>query len=237
MGDLRDGFHRLFHCRRILTSGELTMTNTEQPGLDAGALVLAKHAGFVAPQHWHKRLARDVVAAYLAALPKPTDEFARGVGPKTVEQRLAHQQGVEAGKESAHVFRDALSPAPDTVGVPREAFDAIWSAALDEASMYLETQAVPGYAAEVKRLRPTEKQLRALLATPLQLDEDRSFAAEIEALTWYAEQVAGCRKVTSEGNDARRALDQDGGKRATDALSALSKRAGEREGDSGKESQ
>lgn len=42
-----------------------------------------------------------------------------------------------------------------------------------------------------------------------------------EALQWYAEQVAGCRKITSEGDAARHALDADGGKRAQAALEAL----------------
>jgi hypothetical protein len=39
-----------------------------------------------------------------------------------------------------------------------------------------------------------------------------------EALRWYAEQVAGCRKITSEGEQARNALDADGGQRARAAL-------------------
>lgn len=40
------------------------------------------------------------------------------------------------------------------------------------------------------------------------------------ALTWYATQVAGCRKVTVEGDKARHALDADGGRRAVAALAA-----------------
>lgn len=39
-----------------------------------------------------------------------------------------------------------------------------------------------------------------------------------EALDWYAEQGAGCRKITSEGEKARFALDKDGGERARRAL-------------------
>ncbi|USY26673.1 hypothetical protein NIZ92_06455 [Alcaligenes sp. 1735tsa3] len=39
-----------------------------------------------------------------------------------------------------------------------------------------------------------------------------------EALSWYAEQVAGCRKIGSPGDTARQALDADGGKRARAAL-------------------
>lgn len=34
------------------------------------------------------------------------------------------------------------------------------------------------------------------------------------ALEWYAERVADCRKITPEGDNARQALDRDGGKRA-----------------------
>jgi hypothetical protein len=38
------------------------------------------------------------------------------------------------------------------------------------------------------------------------------------ALEWYAEQVAGCRKLGSVGDPARQALDADGGNRAREAL-------------------
>jgi hypothetical protein len=38
------------------------------------------------------------------------------------------------------------------------------------------------------------------------------------ALEWYAEQVAGCRKLGSIGDPYRQALDRDGGGRARAAL-------------------
>lgn len=41
------------------------------------------------------------------------------------------------------------------------------------------------------------------------------------ALEWYADKVSGCRKIGSEGDAPRQALDADGGKRAVAALSAL----------------
>ena len=41
-----------------------------------------------------------------------------------------------------------------------------------------------------------------------------------EALEWYLEQVLGCRKITSEGEQYRTALDRDGGARARAALAA-----------------
>ena len=47
-----------------------------------------------------------------------------------------------------------------------------------------------------------------------------SDAALVEALEWYAEQVRDCRKITSEGDAARRTLDKDGGQRARAALAA-----------------
>lgn len=51
-------------------------------------------------------------------------------------------------------------------------------------------------------------------------------ANEIErlrnALEWYAKHAAGCRKIPSEGDTSRQALDADGGKLARDALSGLS---------------
>jgi len=40
-----------------------------------------------------------------------------------------------------------------------------------------------------------------------------------EALRWYEEKVADCRKIGSLGDNARQALDRDGGFRARDALS------------------
>lgn len=38
------------------------------------------------------------------------------------------------------------------------------------------------------------------------------------ALQWYAEKVADCRKISGPGDDARHALDRDGGNRARAAL-------------------
>lgn len=46
------------------------------------------------------------------------------------------------------------------------------------------------------------------------------------ALEWYAEQVAGCRKLGSAGDSFRQALDRDGGKRATAALAEVAKMLG-----------
>jgi DNA repair ATPase RecN len=39
-----------------------------------------------------------------------------------------------------------------------------------------------------------------------------------EALNWYEKQANDCRKITREGDDARYALDRDGGERARAAL-------------------
>ena len=39
-----------------------------------------------------------------------------------------------------------------------------------------------------------------------------------EALGWYEKQANDCRKITREGDDARCALDKDGGERARAAL-------------------
>jgi hypothetical protein len=51
------------------------------------------------------------------------------------------------------------------------------------------------------------------LATPPAPNDDLRAALE-----WYAERVADCRKITPEGDNARQALDLDGGKRARAAL-------------------
>lgn len=45
-------------------------------------------------------------------------------------------------------------------------------------------------------------------------------SALVEALEWYAEHAAGCRKISSEGDKYRGALDRDGGSIAETALSA-----------------
>lgn len=44
-----------------------------------------------------------------------------------------------------------------------------------------------------------------------------------KALEWYEEQARLCRKLTDDGHVARIALDADGGKRAREALSTLTK--------------
>jgi len=61
---------------------------------------------------------------------------------------------------------------------------------------------------------------RALEPSPSQSDA-RAEAKVREALEWYAEQVAGCRKLGNIGDPARHELDRDGGKRAREALGAL----------------
>ena len=42
----------------------------------------------------------------------------------------------------------------------------------------------------------------------------------VEALEWYEQQAAGCRKLTSEGDECGQALYSDGGKRAQIAIAA-----------------
>lgn len=56
-----------------------------------------------------------------------------------------------------------------------------------------------------------------LYTTPQPGPDVRSLA---EALEWYEQQAAGCRKLTSEGDECRQALYSDGGKRAQIAIAA-----------------
>ena len=62
-------------------------------------------------------------------------------------------------------------------------------------------------------------------------------AREIErlrgALDWYEKQANDCRKITREGDDARYALDRDGGERARAALAgdSLHNSTGEQDND------
>lgn len=50
-----------------------------------------------------------------------------------------------------------------------------------------------------------------------------------EALRWYEEKVAECRKIGSLGDNARQALDRDGGFRARDAFSQQAEPAPEQD--------
>ncbi len=50
---------------------------------------------------------------------------------------------------------------------------------------------------------------------------DASVRELVEALEWYAEQAAGCRKLGHIGDPYRHALDADGGKRAREALATV----------------
>ena len=56
------------------------------------------------------------------------------------------------------------------------------------------------------------RQLEALKA------KDAEIARLREALVWYEEKTHNCRKLVSEGDDARHALNNDGGSRARTAL-------------------
>lgn len=63
-----------------------------------------------------------------------------------------------------------------------------------------------------------------VIAEDIDLAADRIEALEAEnerlrgALGWYEKQANDCRKITREGDDARYALDRDGGERARAAL-------------------
>ncbi len=73
---------------------------------------------------------------------------------------------------------------------------------------------------------PRYEVIRSYLTAPVQGPvEERVYLAVMrearEALTWYAEQTDGCRKLGSIGEPYRNALDHDGGKRAKAALASL----------------
>jgi hypothetical protein len=77
----------------------------------------------------------------------------------------------------------------------------------DESTLHFEISEREGYPEELAR--------RAKRRAPAP-------ASSVEALRWYAEQVAGCRKLGSAGDAARSSLDADGGKRALAAIAAAS---------------
>lgn len=105
-------------------------------------------------------------------------------------------------------FRSRMTPpfaAPETL--TQEGFIERWNKRADnkakeEADALLSSGALATITAlksENERLRGARADLRGVLA-------------------WYEPRVANCRKITSEGNDARRELDADGGQRARAAL-------------------
>lgn len=69
-----------------------------------------------------------------------------------------------------------------------------------------------------------EAALKTAVASLDALDEAARMQERVErleaALEWYAEQVAGCRKLGCVGDPFRNALDRDGGERARASLSA-----------------
>lgn len=68
--------------------------------------------------------------------------------------------------------------------------------------------------------KTAERYLNAAALSPAQTSAvvDERVEAMEAALEWYAEQVAGCRKIGSLGAPFQHALDADGGKRAHAAL-------------------
>ena len=113
----------------------------------------------------------------------------------------------------------SASPAPSGQGVSGE---VDLPAAARLALMYLETGFIEcpqcGHEVPTKDLDAVW-QIKGALAAPA----PSCAPGEVErALRWYAEQVAGCRKIGRAGDLFRQALDQDGGKRAVEALAALS---------------
>jgi len=48
----------------------------------------------------------------------------------------------------------------------------------------------------------------------------------VDALRWYQEKAKYCRKITDEGEEARQALDMDGGEMAKTILGELEKEQG-----------
>lgn len=76
--------------------------------------------------------------------------------------------------------------------------------------------------AEVERLKRWEEMVRENSPLLAKLSVAEAQVATLrEALEWYADQAKDCRKLTSEGEKARNALDRDGGTKARAALSAV----------------
>ena len=69
---------------------------------------------------------------------------------------------------------------------------------------------------------PATTETQRIELQDIDCDEIEEAAAHIErlekALAWYQLRVSGCRKVTSEGAEARAALDRDGGEIARQVL-------------------
>lgn len=78
---------------------------------------------------------------------------------------------------------------------------------------------------EIAQLHAELAHVRTALAMHDRIEKDTYNQCERtrEALEWYAEKVKGCRKIGADGDNARQALDLDGGFRALDALAVSNK--------------
>lgn len=81
---------------------------------------------------------------------------------------------------------------------------------------------------DAQRLAPIVERLKAVI--PYQGKSNVAFlcheaagtiTALAEALAWYKDKAADCRKHGPDGDAARQALDADGGRRASEALAKL----------------
>lgn len=101
------------------------------------------------------------------------------------------------------------SPCPGDVGIDRDAAKEVALRISEEMFSHPDDQ--------------TERDIAygAAFAGIIEVARNHGQTGIREALAWYAEQVAGCRKVGSLGRPYQERLDADGGKRARDAIAAL----------------
>lgn len=86
-----------------------------------------------------------------------------------------------------------------------------------------EVKAAKEHAAEWARESPDHSStVRSLIILSAALARQEALLADArEGLSWYQEQVAGCRKLGHIGDPARHALNDDGGRRAAALLAKL----------------
>ena len=123
----------------------------------------------------------------------------------------AHDLAYEAFRAGA-AWQRAQGAVVQEVKVTRQLASLAWQLAYDEGD-----DSGVDFSLRVAR---HVAQLLAAPAHPAERQEQGEVQRLREALEWYAEKSKQCRKIGADGDDARQALDLDGGFRARDALAA-----------------
>ena len=138
------------------------------------------------------------------------------------EAIASEQRGICEAQRRIEGLRSVLSAIQEDepAEVPQDAISVVGMPEFDALMDYIYEEGTSGEAV----IRLANKLVRVAIQSHITHARNAQPAPDVkalvEALEWYEQQAAGCRKLTSEGDDCRQALDSDGGKRAQTALAA-----------------